>query len=275
MRSNSAAENLDFVDVNAADKEELRSSLPGIGPVLADRIVAFRHDHGPFASVTDLERVPGIGPRLAERLSERARVRDSVEIPRVMVSPLAPLSFGADGESKAHDGSASIPPRAHPEDVAGVVVSRAVSQFPPRRQRTAVAVVALVAVLAGTTAGAWLSERKAGAATATVDHEVQVLRIAEMKTHDELVRQADVLATTQETLSSAIEKQKVAEARTEERTAHIAKDMADLAEKTRQAQARTDAKVYRVDEAMKLIDWVTTKGYARQVASQGSPSVGP
>ncbi|HET8985480.1 MAG TPA: helix-hairpin-helix domain-containing protein, partial [Trueperaceae bacterium] len=39
-------------------------SLPGIGPVMAARIVA----HRPYASLDDLLRVPGIGPRTLERL---------------------------------------------------------------------------------------------------------------------------------------------------------------------------------------------------------------
>ena len=56
------------VNVNTADAEAL-DALPGIGPVLAERIVADRAAHGPFASLEDLERVPGIGPSLVARLA--------------------------------------------------------------------------------------------------------------------------------------------------------------------------------------------------------------
>jgi competence protein ComEA len=56
------------VNVNAADAEAL-DVLPGIGPVLAERIVADRAAHGPFASLDDLERVSGIGPSLVARLA--------------------------------------------------------------------------------------------------------------------------------------------------------------------------------------------------------------
>lgn len=49
------------VDVNAATVEQL-VGLPRVGPVLAQRIVDYRTAHGPFASVDDLQRVPGIGP---------------------------------------------------------------------------------------------------------------------------------------------------------------------------------------------------------------------
>lgn len=56
-----------LVDINRASAEEL-DGLPGIGPVLARRIVEFRERHGPFALVEDLLEVPGIGPRILERL---------------------------------------------------------------------------------------------------------------------------------------------------------------------------------------------------------------
>jgi competence protein ComEA len=55
------------VNVNRADAADLES-LPGIGPVLAERIVADRAANGPFAGLGDLERVPGIGPALVARL---------------------------------------------------------------------------------------------------------------------------------------------------------------------------------------------------------------
>jgi competence protein ComEA len=42
------------------------TELPGIGPVLAGRIIADRHNNGAFGSLEGLLRVPGIGPgRLA------------------------------------------------------------------------------------------------------------------------------------------------------------------------------------------------------------------
>lgn len=60
------------VDLNRADVAELER-LPGIGPVLAARIVEHRVTHGEFRSVDELRAVRGVGPRLLERL--RARVR--------------------------------------------------------------------------------------------------------------------------------------------------------------------------------------------------------
>lgn len=50
------------VNPNRADARRL-STLPGIGPALADAVVRFRQLHGPFRRLTDLEEVPGIGPK--------------------------------------------------------------------------------------------------------------------------------------------------------------------------------------------------------------------
>ncbi|CAM5780851.1 ComEA family DNA-binding protein [Cellulomonas persica] len=60
------------VDLNAADPATLET-LPGIGPVLAERIVARRQER-PFASVDELLEVVGIGPKLLDQLRERVRV---------------------------------------------------------------------------------------------------------------------------------------------------------------------------------------------------------
>ena len=55
------------LDLNRATAAEL-DALPGIGPVLAGRIVARRARAGPYREPEDLLDLPGIGPRLFERL---------------------------------------------------------------------------------------------------------------------------------------------------------------------------------------------------------------
>ena len=57
------------VSLSSATVEEL-DTLPGIGPVTAEKIVAWRDAHGPFRSVDDLDAVPGIGPTRVEQLRE-------------------------------------------------------------------------------------------------------------------------------------------------------------------------------------------------------------
>ncbi|HET7230839.1 MAG TPA: ComEA family DNA-binding protein [Longimicrobium sp.] len=58
------------VNVNTASARELQT-LPGIGPALAQRVIAHRAAHGPFRSVDELQNVPGIGPATATRLRGR------------------------------------------------------------------------------------------------------------------------------------------------------------------------------------------------------------
>jgi competence protein ComEA len=55
------------IDINTAAPEDLEA-LPGIGPVLAKRIVDFRRERGPFKKVEDLEQVSGIGPKKLAQL---------------------------------------------------------------------------------------------------------------------------------------------------------------------------------------------------------------
>ena len=62
------------VNLNAANAAAL-DALPGIGPARAASIVQYRAQHGPFQSVDDLGRVPGMGAAAV------ARVRELVAVP--------------------------------------------------------------------------------------------------------------------------------------------------------------------------------------------------
>ena len=69
-----------FIDINGATVEQLMT-VPGIGPARAQAIVAFRDDHGPFATLDALDAVPGIGPATLARLSEHLRFPPPVDSP--------------------------------------------------------------------------------------------------------------------------------------------------------------------------------------------------
>ncbi len=75
------------IDVNRASAEEL-ACIPGVGVQLAQRIVSFREDHGPFQSLNQLEQVPGIGSAKAAQLAESLLPLD-VHPTHVAASPAA------------------------------------------------------------------------------------------------------------------------------------------------------------------------------------------
>lgn len=61
------------LDLNAATPDQL-DDLPGVGPVLAQRIVAYRTEHGGFRSIDQLQDVSGIGARRFADLKPKVRV---------------------------------------------------------------------------------------------------------------------------------------------------------------------------------------------------------
>lgn len=68
--SGSASEKLNLNTATAAQFE----ALPGIGPVLAQRIVDYRTQHGPFRSVRDLLKVEGIGEKKFAAIKDHVTV---------------------------------------------------------------------------------------------------------------------------------------------------------------------------------------------------------
>ena len=63
-----------LISPNRADVSQL-VELPGVGPVLAERIVAHREANGPFQTVEDLLDVPGIGE------AKLSAIRDLIVVP--------------------------------------------------------------------------------------------------------------------------------------------------------------------------------------------------
>jgi len=58
------------VNINTAPVDALQE-LPGIGPALAERVVHYRQEHGPFKSVAEIKEVKGIGDALFDKLKDR------------------------------------------------------------------------------------------------------------------------------------------------------------------------------------------------------------
>lgn len=63
-----------LININTAGTSEL-DKLPGIGPALAARIIAYREKNGPFGSIEDITKVSGIGPSLLEKIRNKVTVR--------------------------------------------------------------------------------------------------------------------------------------------------------------------------------------------------------
>ena len=57
------------IHINQASATTLEQ-IPGIGPTLAERIIAYRTEHGPFTQVEDITRVKGIGTKMFEKISK-------------------------------------------------------------------------------------------------------------------------------------------------------------------------------------------------------------
>jgi competence protein ComEA len=61
------------VSLNSATIEQL-DTLPGIGPVTAQKIIDWRKAHGTFTAITELQEVDGIGPKTYADLADRVRL---------------------------------------------------------------------------------------------------------------------------------------------------------------------------------------------------------
>jgi len=75
MAARVAADNAP-ININTATAADL-DRLDGIGPVMASRIIAYREQHGRFASVDELDNVSGIGPKRLAAIRDRCVVDTS------------------------------------------------------------------------------------------------------------------------------------------------------------------------------------------------------
>ena len=64
---------IETIHLNQATAEQLQA-LPGVGPALAERIISYRDEHGPFRSVDQLAEVKGIGQAKLAKLKEQLTI---------------------------------------------------------------------------------------------------------------------------------------------------------------------------------------------------------
>ena len=72
------------VNINAASLEFLRDNVIGFGDVLAERIVAYRTEHGPFGAISELTAIVGIGPKLLSRIADQLALTSQEEAPSLV-----------------------------------------------------------------------------------------------------------------------------------------------------------------------------------------------
>ena len=63
------ASNTDKLNLNTATKDDL-ITLPGIGPALADQIIAYREERGGFYTIYELETISGIGDKKIDQIKD-------------------------------------------------------------------------------------------------------------------------------------------------------------------------------------------------------------
>lgn len=63
------SQSADLININTATLEEL-DSLPGIGPTVAQNIIDYREENGPFQQIEDVLNVSGIGPAAFENIKD-------------------------------------------------------------------------------------------------------------------------------------------------------------------------------------------------------------
>jgi len=86
------------VNVNQASAEQL-ALLPRVGPAIAQRIVEFREENGPFEQLEDLMLVRGIGEKTYDLIAPRATLSGDTTLTEKVRSPRPAGSAEGDDES--------------------------------------------------------------------------------------------------------------------------------------------------------------------------------
>ncbi|CDH45218.1 MAG: helix-hairpin-helix domain-containing protein [Candidatus Competibacteraceae bacterium] len=83
------------IDINTATAEQMDKALKGIGPKKAADIVKYREANGPFTSVDDLAKVPGIKGKTLDMIKPMVTVGDMPAMPATPATPATPAKPAA------------------------------------------------------------------------------------------------------------------------------------------------------------------------------------
>jgi competence protein ComEA len=190
-------EELPIIDLNTATVEEL-SQLPGIGPVLAARIVNYRVEVRPFQEPMEITAVPGIAEKIYTGIADRLTVGPEEEIEaevEVEAEPEAELEIEVEVEAEPEPEPADVEelPPAEPEPepirVEEIPTPRPIPA--PRAARGASWGFLLVTGLASAVAGAILALLALLLINGTLDFRtetVKELRVETIRLGEEISR---------------------------------------------------------------------------------------
>lgn len=111
------AEEVPVLDLNAATEKEL-STLPGIGPTLAERIVSYREQEGPFREPAEVTWVQGISGATYEAIADRITV-GSVPVEEAKQEEVGALFLPAEEVQETEEGEeevSSVPVAVHEDE---------------------------------------------------------------------------------------------------------------------------------------------------------------
>ncbi|MDP4091268.1 MAG: helix-hairpin-helix domain-containing protein [Bacillota bacterium] len=63
----------DLININTADENELEK-IPGVGPVMAQRIIDYRNKNGDFQAIEDMKNISGVGEKTFEKMKDKITV---------------------------------------------------------------------------------------------------------------------------------------------------------------------------------------------------------
>jgi competence ComEA-like helix-hairpin-helix protein len=94
------------IDVNMASALDLEI-IPGVGPVIAQKIIVERERNGPFTDHHELERVPGLGKKTIERISPHLIFEIAVEEENALITEISDL-IGVEDEIVVQESEVGI-----------------------------------------------------------------------------------------------------------------------------------------------------------------------